>query len=64
MWKFFWDKKVKLRFAFVKFKSNTADMPKMEPYRDFKASIDYKLKSSIDSIDFFSFLYAKASKDF
>ena len=39
-------------------------MPKMEPYRDFKASIDYKLKSSIDSIDFFSFLYAKASKDF
>ena len=27
---------------------NIAGMSKMEPYRDFKASIDYKLKASVD----------------
>ena len=39
---------MKLWFAFAKFQSNIADMSKMEPYRDFKASIDYRLKTSID----------------
>ena len=36
-------------------------MSKMEPYRDFEASIDYRIKTSID---FCRLLYAKASIDF
>ena len=36
-------------FTFAKCENcNIADMSKMEPYRDFKASIDNRLKTSID----------------
>ena len=41
-------KKVKLWFVFANFSSNIADMSKMEPYCDFKASIGYRLKTSIN----------------
>ena len=45
--KYYWDKKVKLWFAFAKISSNIADMSKMKSFRDFKVSIDYRVNSSI-----------------